>query len=97
MKACEEEDRWVVAPLLLRCMSSTEDYKNGGFVSKNGKKTNIERQKSEKEGTTLPFISLRRIKSRLLAHVQYTSMARGSDIRSTVGIKGLFKNLNQRP
>ena len=101
MKACEKEDRWVVAPLLLRRMSSkieaqrAKDYENGGSVNKNGKETNSERQKSEKEGKILPFISPRRIKSRPLDHVQYTSTVGGSETRSTVGIKGLFRNLNQ--
>ena len=101
-KACEIEDRWVVVLLLLHCMSSTteaqraEDYENGGSVNKKGNETNSERKKSEKEGKTLPFISPRRIKSKPLDHVQYTSTAGGSETRSTAGIRGLFKSLNQR-
>ena len=65
-----------MALLLLRRMSSAteaqrvEDYENEGFVNKSGKEMNSERQKSEKERKTLPFISPRRIKSRLLDHVQ---------------------------
>ena len=60
----------MVAPLPLRRMSfateaqRAEDYENRGSVNKSRKEMNIERQKSEKEGKTLPFISLGRIKSR---------------------------------
>ena len=53
-------------------------------------------EKNESEGKMSPFISPRRIKSRPLDHVQYKSTAEDSETRSTVGIKGLFKNLNQR-
>ena len=94
-----KEDRWVVVPLLLRRMSSlteaqwAEDYENEGSMNKN-KETNSERQKSKKKGKILPFISPRRIKSRPLDQVQYTSIAGGSETRSTVGIKSLFRNLN---
>ena len=65
----------MVAPLLLHRMPSAtkaqrvEDYENGGSMNKSGKETNSKRQKSEKEGKALPFISLGRIKSRLLDHV----------------------------
>ena len=89
--------------LQLLCYSSSavtkqrvEDYKGGDFERKNREKINDERQKSEKEGKISPFISPGRIKSRPLDRAQHTSMARGSKTRSTVGIKGLFRNLNQR-
>ena len=65
-------------------------------MNKNGRETNSEGQKSEREGKPLPFISPGRIKSRPLDHVQYTSTAEDSETRSMVGINGLFRNLNQR-
>ena len=54
-----------------------------------------ERKKSVKEGKISPFINPRRIKSEPLDYVYYESTARGSETRSTVGIKSLFKNPNQ--
>ena len=61
-----------------------------------GKETDGERQKSENEGKISHFISPRKIKSRPLDYGQYESMARGSEARSTVGIRSLFRNSNQR-
>ena len=58
--------------------------------------TDSEMQKSVREGKISPFISPRKIKSRPLDYVQYESTARGSETRSTVGIKSLSKNSNQR-
>ena len=68
-----------------------QDYKNRGTEKENGKETNNEMQKSEKERKISPFISPRRIKSRPLDHVQYASTVGGSETRSTVGIKGFFR------
>ena len=91
----------MVALLLLHRMSSAteaqraEDYENEGSENESGKETNSERLKSEREGKTLPFISPGKIKSRPLDHVQYASTVGGSKTGSTVGIKGLFRNLNQ--
>ena len=68
----------MVALLLLRHVSSVTEtqrvgnYEYRGFVNESGEETNSGRQKSEKKGKTLPFISPRRIKSRPLDHVQYT-------------------------
>ena len=56
-----------------------------------GKETDSEWQKNEREGKISPFISPRKIKSRPLDHVQYESMAGGSETRSMVEIKSLFK------
>ena len=50
-----------------------------------------EMQKSVKEEKISPFISPRKTKSRLSNQVQYGSTARGSESRSTVGIKSHFK------
>ena len=91
-KAYEKENWWVEAPLLLcRMCSATEAQRAKDYE----KETNNERQKNEKEGKPPPFISPGRIKSRPLDHVQSTSTVGGLETGSTVGIKGLFRNLNQ--
>ena len=74
----------------------TEDYRGGDSEKKNMEEINSERQKSEKEGKTSPFINPGRIKSRPLERAQRTSTVGGSETRSTIGIRGLFRNLNQR-
>ena len=72
-----------------------EARKNGG-ERKIAKVTDGERQKSEKDGKFSPFISPTKIKSKSLDYVQYESTARGLETRSTVGIRSLFRNSNQR-
>ena len=61
-----------------------------------GRKVKKKKKKKKKEGKICRLINPGRIKSRPLDHAQYTSTAGGSGTRSTVGIKGLFRNLNQQ-
>ena len=97
----KKKDRWLMElPLLRRASSAVmiqraEDYEGGDSGKENREDINSERKKSEKEGKISPFISPSRIKSRPLDHAQRTSTAEGSETRSTVRIRGLFRNLNQ--
>ena len=107
MNEDEKEDRKMVAPLLLHRTSfativqkakSAKGRKLIGTEEKERVWMNIdgEMRKNEKEGKVSPFIGPRKIKYRPLDYVQYESMARGSETRSTVRIKSLFKNPNQQ-
>ena len=50
----------------------------------------------KKKEKPLPFIGLEEIKSRPLDRTQLTSTTKGFEVRSTIGIRGLFRNLYQR-
>ena len=82
---------------LPRCSSSAattqrvKDYDRGDFERKGRGKVNSKKQKSEEEGKTSPFVSLLRIESRHLDHIQHASTTGGSKTRSMVGNISLFK------
>ena len=97
----------MVAPLLLRFTffaTIVQKVKNArgrklvGTKEKERVWRNIdgEMQKNGEEGKVSHFTGPRKIKSRPLDYVQYESTARGSETRSTVGIKSFFKNPNQQ-